>query len=268
VVTEDLVPAGGVAPGVVPGDADLETLLARDPALDALSKLVAGRLGDDPAHDVHHAMRVARWTVRLAGEEDGRADDDPRRGAGGGEGADELPVTPRLALAAALLHDVVNVPKNHPDRSQASARSAAFAREVLRELRFRPAEVRIIAEAIEDHSFSRGATPRSALGRALQDADRLEALGAIGICRVLSTGARMGSRYFDPADPWAERRELDDKSFSVDHFFTKLLRLPETMQTAAGRAEATRRADTLHHFLDALADELDVPRPGSSVPSP
>ena len=69
----------------------------------------------------------------------------------------------------------------------------------------------------------------------------------------------MGSTYFDAADPWAESRPLDDKRYSVDHFFVKLLRLPETMTTEAGRAEATRRAQVIIDIVDALTEELGVP---------
>lgn len=200
---------------------------------------VRGLLEEDPAHDLHHALRVADWTVRLSAGE----------------------VSPRLALAAALLHDVVNVPKSSSARATASERSAAVARELLPRHGFSASEVTLVADAIRDHSFSRGARPESALGRALQDADRLEALGALGLMRCISTGAQMGARYFDPSDPWAERRELDDKRYSVDHFFTKLLGLPARMNTEPGRREAERRVAVLESFLDALEAELGAPRP-------
>ena len=84
-------------------------------------------------------------------------------------------------------------------------------------------------------------------------------LGAIGLFRNISTGALMGSQYFDASDPWARERALDDKAFSVDHFFVKLLRLPTTMTTEAGRVEATRRAGVLIQIIDALEAELGVP---------
>jgi uncharacterized protein len=71
----------------------------------------------------------------------------------------------------------------------------------------------------------------------------------------------MKARYFDPADPWAERRPLDDRAFSVDHFFTKLLRLPETMCTEAGRREGQRRVAFLRAFLAQLGSELGAPAP-------
>jgi len=218
-------------------------LVAGDPALAVL--LAEARERDaapnapDPTHDLAHALRVAEWTLRLA----------------------EPGVDAREAVAAALLHDAVNPPKDSPERALASERSAEFARGRLAGLGFAPEAIERVADAIRDHSFSRAAVPASALGRALQDADRLEALGAIGLLRCVSTGVRMGGAWFDPEDPWAERRPLDDRRWSVDHFSTKLLRLPETMRTPAGRAEAERRAEFLRLFLSRLSEDLGRPGP-------
>ena len=210
-----------------------------DEALRALAREASARNDGDAAHDGGHLMRVALWTLRLA----------------------DATVEPRSAIAAALLHDLVNVPKSSPDRARTSALCAEAARPLLAAQAFDARAIEEIAEAIEDHSYSRGATPRSALGRALQDADRLEALGAIGIARCFATGARMGARFFDERDPWARARTLDDRHYSVDHFFAKLLELGEAMQTEAGRAEAERRIAVLEAFLDALAEEIGAPRP-------
>lgn len=218
---------------------DLEALLARDPELARLLELARERTSQDPGHDLAHCLRVAQWTVTL-----GRT----------------LGVSEREAVAAALLHDIVNVPKNHPDRARASTFSADFAREHLPAFGFGAEAIARIAGAIHDHSFSRGATPETALGDALQDADRLEALGVIGLFRCISTGVLMGARYFHDTDPWAQARELDDRAFSVDHFAVKLLKLPATMRTPAGRAEAERRAAYLEHTLGELAHELGLGR--------
>jgi len=221
----------------------LDTLLAVDPALATLLAELRGRdaalAAPDSAHDAAHALRVARWTLVL----------------GGGE------VDAREAVAAALLHDAVNPAKDSPERARAGERSADVARERLPALGFPPPAVARIAEAIRDHSFSRGVVPTSPLGCALQDADRLEALGAIGLLRCISTGVRIGGAWFDADDPWAEARPLDEARFSVDHFFTKLLALPATLSAAAGRAEAERRAAFLREFLARLGDELGRPLP-------
>jgi uncharacterized protein len=208
-----------------------------DAALQRLLRHVQQHLNADAAHDLGHCLRVADWTVRLA---DGAA-------------------PPRLCIAAALLHDIVNIPKNHPDRAMASDRSAAVARDVLRDLEFVDADIELIADAIRDHSFTRGAVPESPLGKALQDADRLEALGVIGTFRCIATGVRFGADFFDALDPWAANRALDDTRFSVDHFFTKLLTLPATFHTSAGRREAERRATVMRGLLEALGHEVGQP---------
>lgn len=216
-------------------------MIAEDPRLRALRRdveaLWAGSKDTSGAHDLAHAVRVAAWTIRLG----------------------QSRVDPASAIAAALLHDVISLPKNHPERSRSSEKSAALARQWLSKLGFAPQEIDEISDAIENHSFSRGGAPQRWLGKCLQDADRIEALGSIGIFRVVSTGTSMGSAYFDPMDPWARRRELDDRSFCVDHFFTKLLKLPETMNTAQGREEAERRAAKMHEFLEQLGEELGDP---------
>jgi uncharacterized protein len=215
----------------------LQAWIQETPRLQKLYKHVISQSDGDAAHDSAHLLRVAFWTVKIAGE-----------------AAEEC-------VAAALLHDLVNIPKNHPDRARASDLSAQAATPLLREAQFSDAAIARITGAIRDHSFSRGAIPSSSLGKALQDADRLEALGAIGIMRVFSTGARMGTRYFDPQDPWARARKLDDTAFSVDHFFTKLLRLPETFQTEAGKREGNKRATVLKEFLSRLGEEIGEPLP-------
>jgi uncharacterized protein len=218
--------------------ADLMSLIEADPALATLWGEVEA-LSDDSAHDLGHIVRVALWTIRLA--------------------QDEVPA--RLCVVAALLHDFVNVPKDSPLRSQASALSAQHARERLPALGFGPDEIEPIADAILNHSFSRGATPQTRLGRALQDADRLEALGAVGMMRTAAIGGKMGAAFAHLGDPWALERGLDDKAYSIDHCFTKLFKLPETMHHEAARAEARRRARFLSGFLVQFGEELGDPPP-------
>jgi len=219
--------------------ATLRRFIETDAALRHVLGEAREHLVADPGHDAAHCLRVALWTIRLGGDA----------------------IDPRHAIAAALLHDIVNLPKDSSDRSRASERSADFARERLPALGFDPAAVELIAGAIHDHSYSTGRVPRTPLGEALQDADRLEALGALGIFRTASCGTRIGADYFDVDDPWAERRELDDAAHTVDHFFRKLLLLPATLRTAAGRAEAERRAAFMTAFLRQLGSEIGCDPP-------
>ena len=190
----------------------------------------------DPVHDIGHLERGWRTARALALE----------------EGADLLTV-----LAASMLHDVVNPPKNHPDRSRASRMSAVKAAEVLGSLGFPEDRVAGVQHAVEAHSFSAGIPPRSVEARVVQDADRLESLGAIGVTRCFVASGLMRRAIADWDDPLGRNRPLDDMKFSLDHFEVKLLRLPDTMQTASGRRRAHERAAFLEEFRNRLVAEIE-----------
>ena len=189
----------------------------------------------DGAHDLAHCQRVARQAQALALV----------------EGADA-----EACVAAALLHDLVYLPKNHPDSHRTARMGAELALVWCREIPALSGRAGLIAEAVATHSFSGGARPGSLEGAVLQDADRLEALGAIGLARVFATGGSMGAGLWDPQDPWARGRDLDDKAWSLDHFEKKLLKLVPLMNTAQGRQLALEREKLLRAFLVALEAEL------------
>ncbi|WP_420454530.1 HD domain-containing protein [Rubrivirga sp.] len=192
----------------------------------------------DAAHDTAHVRRVVAWARRLAEA----------------EGADL-----GVALPAAWLHDAVTVPKDAPDRARASALAAEAATEWLRREGFPADRLGAVAHAIEAHSWSAGIEPRTVEAAVVQDADRLDALGAIGVARLYATAGALGSALAHPTDPVPAEpptRPLDDRRWATDHLFVKVLRLPATMRTAAGRAEAERRVAFLHTFLRQLATEV------------
>jgi uncharacterized protein len=197
--------------------------------------LLAAEGGDDVSHGLLHIRRVVAAARRL-GEDEGA----------------ELAVV----IPAAWLHDCVNVEKNSPDRARASTLAAVRARELLADMGYPEAHLDPIGHAIEAHSFSAGITPRTLEAQVVQDADRLDALGAIGLARCMMVGERLGLEVYDADDPFCRHRQPDDGQNIIDHFYCKLLRLPDTMQTDAGRAEARRRADFLKSFLDQLGSEL------------
>ena len=190
----------------------------------------------DGAHDLAHILRVARLAARIAEA----------------EGADR-----DVAVAGALLHDLVYRPKNHPESPRTAELSAELAAAWCAELPALVPKADAIVHAIAAHSWS-GATDAETLeARVVQDADRLEAIGAIGIARVFATGASFRSQLWHPEDPWASHRDLDDKAYTLDHFFTKLLKLSDRMTTAEGRRLAEARQKTMLAYLDALKADLD-----------
>jgi uncharacterized protein len=189
----------------------------------------------DGAHDLGHLRRVWK-TARLI--------------------AMDVPADPQVLMAACFFHDLVNLPKDAPNRAEASTLSAQAAVAFLRGDGFPVAKLDAVAHAIAAHSFSAGIAPETPEARILQDADRLEALGAIGIARMFHVAGQMGGGLFDADDPMALQRGLDDRRFALDHLQTKLLRLPETMQTEPGRAMAEERADWLMSFRTRLLSEI------------
>jgi uncharacterized protein len=161
-----------------------------------------------------------------------------------------------ILLPAGLLHDIVNVPKNHPDRLRASEQAAEQARGILQRFDYSDDECARIGQVILEHSFSRGMRPSSIESACLQDADRLDAIGAIGVLRVTTCGGKMGSSYYDPADPLSRSRPLDDRRFSLDHFEVKLFKLADGMNTEFGKKEGQRRAVFMRAFVEQLVSEL------------
>ncbi|WP_170411215.1 HD domain-containing protein [Ruegeria atlantica] len=212
------------------GSADLRT---------RLRAVVAQRMETDPAHDLAHLDRV--WVNAQS-----IADDQT-----------DMPVL----LAAAYLHDLVNLSKDDPDRHLASRRSAEKSESILANLGYSEDQIQAIKHAIEAHSFSANITPETPEACILRDADRLDALGAIGVARNFSVSGALGRSLYDPADPFAANRPLDDLHFSIDHWKVKLLGLPGDMLTEGGREIAQRRISRMIRFLEEFAQEIGSPLP-------
>jgi uncharacterized protein len=191
--------------------------------------------GDDGSHDIAHILRVFRNAMRIHAAE-------------GGDGA--------VLAAAVLLHDCVSVEKNSPLRNQASRLAAEKAAGILAGLGWDKQKIAAVGHAILTHSFSANVTPETLEAKILQDADRLDAIGMIGAARCFYIAGRMGSGLYDPADPLAKDRPLDDKAFAIDHFAVKLFKLADGFGTTTGRALALQRHERLKTVLDLFLDEI------------
>jgi len=199
--------------------------------LDYLSQVMAS----DPAHDISHVQRVVQNTISLTHAANGNAD---------------------VTIVAAWLHDCVSVAKDSPLRKQASKLAADEAIRFLKTIDYPSELLADIHHAIEAHSFSANIETRTLEAQIVQDADRLEAVGAIGIARCLLTGGSLDRPLYDPADPFAEKRTADDGLWTIDHFYCKLLGLADTMKTEAGKAEAIKRTEYMKGYLQQLAAEI------------
>ena len=217
------------------GSRSVREWLARHPSLCTAARAAAE--GADPAHDWQHVLRVAQSALRIASSEDADVD---------------------VAVTAALLHELFNLPKDHPESARSGEICAERAAELLRKEDFAAPRVEAVAYAIRVHGFSRGIVPETLEARVLQDADRLDAIGAIGIARCFATCASMRRPFHSTEDPFCEARSPDDLRFGVDHFYKKLLRIPEGLHTPTARRLAAERASFMHAFLAQLRREIEA----------
>ena len=202
--------------------------------LDSIKNEIIKIMDNDPAHDFDHIMRVYTNAKKIVKEEK----------------ADE-----KLVLSAALLHDIVSYPKSSK-RSNSSIDSAKKSKIILKKYGFSEKEITIVSDAIKDHSFSQNKVPETLEGKILQDADRLDALGAIGIARVFATSGSLNRPFYNIDDPFCTKRNPDDDLWAIDHFFNKLLKLESLMNTRSGKIEAKKRTNVLQEFLKQLKDEI------------
>lgn len=191
---------------------------------------------EDASHDLNHFRRVYKIALEIAKNYD----------------VDEL-----VLLASAYFHDIVGFKKNDPKRSQASYYASLKAEVILKELKFPDEKIEAVKHCILAHSYSANIKPDTLEAKIIQDSDRMEAIGAIGLARVFYVSGQMNSKLFDSNDPFAENRELNDKKYAVDHFYTKLLKLEKTMQTEGGKVIAQKRTQVLRVFLENLKSELN-----------
>jgi uncharacterized protein len=203
--------------------------------LDCLKNDVIKIMDNDTAHDFDHVMRVYKNAQRITKNEKANK---------------------KLVLSAVLLHDIVSYPKSSKHSKFSSIESVKKSKSILKKYDFTTDEINIISGAIADHSFSQNKIPQTIEGKILQDSDRLDALGAIGIARVFATSGSLNRSFYNNDDPFCTKRNPNDDSWAVDHFFKKLLKLESTMNTKSGKIEAKKRTKILKIFLKQLKDEI------------
>jgi uncharacterized protein len=189
----------------------------------------------DGSHDVSHLIRVWKNVSTIRVE----------------EGGDEI-----ILVASVLLHDCFPVEKNSPLRAKASRFAADKASSILSELGWEREHLYAVEHCIESHSFSAGIRPKSLEAMILQDADRLDAIGMIGVARCFYVAGMLEERLYDPMNPEAKGRKLDDSTYALDHFQTKLFKLASGLQTATGRRLAHVRHERLRYFFEQLLGEI------------
>ena len=191
----------------------------------------------DPAHDFSHILRVCKL-AQIIGQE---------------EKADM-----RVLLPAALLHDLESKKGLKSGQEPSCQAGLDAARAFLQGKGLDRDRIEKVLYAVEVHRFSRGIIPTTLEARILQDADRLDAMGAIGIARLFVTGGALGREMYHPQDPFCRERKPDDKKWNLDHFYRKLLKLEEGMHTSSGKRLAAKRARVMKQYLLDLEEEIGI----------
>ena len=183
-----------------------------------LRPLVEARMTKDAAHDWHHIERVYRHGLAIVNTE---------------ATADEM-----VLRAALVLHDIG---EKTIGRGNALVDEALIG-DILGPLGVAKEKWPAIVTAINEHSFTRGAKPSTLEAAIVQDADRLDAIGAIGVARAFAYGGANDRPLYSPDDP----------TNTIQHFDDKLFRLRDLMNTTEGR----RLADERHRFMEDFVTQF------------
>ncbi len=208
------------------GESDVRLKDAQTQSFDQLTTKVRKlQTGEATGHDWFHTQRVLAVSREIAKQEN---------------------CDMEIVQAAALLHDVADHKFGYTKQSR-----GMLLRQLMTEAEF-PAEFQEkVIEVVESISFSEGVPCRESLRKesdVVKDADRLDALGAIGIARTFAYGGKMGRPIYDPDDP----------TNSLQHFDDKLLRLAEDMRTETGKALAAERHEFLVRFREQFLREWNL----------
>jgi len=184
-------------------------------------------------HDKYHIERVYNLAVRIAQQE--KADID-------------------TVKAAVLLHDIARAREDEGTITDHASEGAKMARKILTEVNFPKQKIPNVIHCIETHRFRKRLTPKTLEAQILQDADRLDIIGAIGIARTFTRGGWSNTPIHDPKIK--PKAQYDGKSeTSTNHIQEKLLRIRDTINTETAKKIADERHTYVEQFLERLLRE-------------
>ena len=198
---------------------------------------IKAEMQTDLAHDFEHVLRVVKTAKQLSLLENALLE---------------------IVVPAAWLHDCFSFPKNHSNRKSSSVYAADKALQFLAELNYPVKYFQPIHHAIVAHSFSANIKPITLEAKIVQDADRLDALGAIGLTRCIQVSAGLERPLYHTSDPFCQSRSPDDSKYTIDHFYKKLLSIKDSVHTNAAKAEANKRTLFMKVFLAQLKSEVVI----------
>lgn len=191
--------------------------------IDELIKYAQSKLITEvAAHDFNHSQRVMK-IASIIGE--------------------KLNADINIIQAAAITHDVIDK-KVAFDVEMAKKE----LKEKLQQLEYSTQDIEHIFSIIENVSFSNGTVPRTVEGKIVQDADRLEAIGAIAIARTFAYGGTKNRPIYDK----------DDSSNSIQHFYDKLFKLKDMLNTKEAKQIAENRHKIMEDYVNQFFSEWNL----------
>ena len=188
-------------------------------------------------HGFDHVERVYNLGVRLTEKED---------------------VDLMVLKLACLLHDIARVKEDKGECEDHSEEGAIMAEEILKQENIPQEKINHISECIRVHRYSKGLKPETKEAEILQDADRLEALGAICIARVFMYNGFNQNSMYDPKISPDKEYHGQKNSTAVNHFYEKILKIkPESFHTELAKEVAKERYDYIVNFLEQFKAEWE-----------
>lgn len=189
------------------------------------------------SHGFDHTQRVYNLALKIAENEDVDLD---------------------FLRTAVLLHDIARYKQFIGEVECHAEAGAIIAKELLIKLEFPEDKIDEVCNAIRNHRYSKGVKPQTKEEKILQDADRLDALGAVCIARVFSYGGLKGKELYNPMDKIKNYTHNSESASSFIHFYEKILKIkPETFHTKKAQEIAKGRYDFIVEFLDRFKKEWE-----------
>jgi len=190
------------------------------------------------SHDYSHVLRVYNLCKII----------------GKGEG---INIDMDVLEAAALLHDLCRGYEKEDAGINHAEMSANVAEQILKKIGFPKDKIPKVVYAIRTHRFTKGILPETIEARVLQDADRIDTSGAIGIAMIFAYAGAHNRAIYSIDDPFAKKRKLDDNKYALDHFFNKILKLPNVIHTEVGKKICEKRIKFVKLYLEQFKKELE-----------
>jgi uncharacterized protein len=207
-------------------------------AIDDIKKRVIDFMTNDffPGHDYQHVMRVYNIARRIGKE----------------EGANMLILEP-----AVLMHDLGRVDTAKDPSIKHAEASLTYAEKILADTDYYPELHGRILHIIKYHSWKNSDKAKTLEHKIMQDSDKLDALGAIGIMRCLTFSGARGRTDYNPDNMFgSDETLLDDKKYSIDHFYSKLFKLKDLLHTPTARKIAENRHRFMENYLNRMEQEI------------